>query len=195
MADSYRTNKFKRAALEILEGCGYDITDDNFSGTISRFAKAMDSLIWSQDRIDLAIQNIMDVGFPTTYNGMIFCKNIRTYSFCPHHILPITYDTHVGYIPRKEDGIVLGASKLVRLVDILCKRMVLQEQLTRDIANILMEEARADGVAVVMKGQHDCMRIRGVMQQNATFDTSEMRGSFIENQKTRDEFFHMIMVG
>ena len=193
--DTYRVRQFKLAAYEFLMGAGVDLTDDNFKGTVQRFAKAMDSLLWEEDRIQTEVDQIMDIAFPTGYHGMIFCKNIRTYSFCPHHILPVTYDTHVGYIPKAEDGLVLGASKLARLVDILSKRMVLQEDLTREIADVLMEEARAEGVAVVMKGVHDCMRIRGVMQQNSTFDTSEMRGSFRDNPKTRDEFFLLIMTG
>ena len=195
MLDKYeRKELLKLAAYELLTACGADLNDKNFSGTPERFAKAMDDLIWPQERIDAEIEKIMDVAFPSEYQGMIFCKNIRAYSFCPHHILPIAYDVHVGYIPEK-DGLVLGASKLVRLVTTLCKRFVLQEQLTKDIADTLVEHIRPDGVAVVMRGVHDCMLIRGVMQQNSTFDTSEMVGSFRENPKTRDEFFHMVMAG
>jgi len=138
---------------------------------------------------------ILSTSFPSAgYKGMIFCTGIRTYSFCPHHLLPITYDTTIGYIPS-EQGLVLGASKLPRIVDLYGHKALLQEELTSTICSVLEEHLKPEGIAIVMKGVHDCMRIRGVMQQNSKFETSEMRGAFKNNPSTREEFFHLITQG
>lgn len=191
-------DRLKLAAYLIITASGNDIQDPNFVGTPDRFKRSMSTLMLTDEEIQDELDN-MQVEFPTTYGGMIFKKNIRVYSFCPHHILPVTYDMHIGYIPKqKKNGKkcgVLGASKLVRIADVLSRRMVLQEQLIMDIADHIQKKVNPAGIAIVMTGVHDCMRIRGVKQQNSTYDMSEMRGSFKQNKATRDEFFHMIMVG
>jgi GTP cyclohydrolase I len=184
----------QEAACLIIEAIGEDLQDPNFTDTPSRFAKSFESLFKTKYQVDNEVHTILKTSFPSGgYEGMIFCTGIRTYSFCPHHLLPITYDSSIGYIPSKS-GKVLGASKLPRIIDLFCKRATLQEELTTVICNTLQEYLEPEGIALVMKGTHDCMRIRGVMQQNSKFETSEMRGSFRTNQATRDEFFHLINV-
>ncbi len=190
--------KYKSAARKIIQAAGEDIKDPNFVGTPDRFARAMSDFFWSKKKIKKRLKKVIAVEFPTSdgkrYDGMIFKKNIRLYTFCPHHILPVTLDLHVGYIPGKK-GLVAGASKLTRIADILSRRMVLQETLALDIANFIEKKMKAEGVAVVLSGVHDCMRIRGIKQQNSTYDTPIMRGSFKKSKATRDEFFHLIMKG
>lgn len=186
----------KSAALCIIYSAGEDPSDPNFIGTPDRFARSMSEFFWSKKKIKKHLKKVVAVEFPTSdgkrYDGMIFKKNIRLYTFCPHHILPVTLDCHIGYIPGKK-GLVAGASKLTRIADILSKRMVLQETLALDIANFIENKMKAEGVAVVISGIHDCMRMRGIKQQNATYDTPIMRGAFKTNKATRDEFFHLIM--
>lgn len=186
---------FEQAARLIIKGMEENENDPNFVDTPKRFAKALTTLFKSNLQIEKETRDILKTSFPSAgYEGMIFCTGIRTYSFCPHHLLPITYDTTIGYIPSK-NGYVIGASKLPRIVDLYCRRALLQEELTTRICDVIDGSLKPDGIALVIKGTHDCMRIRGVMQQNSKFETSEMRGAFKTNQATRDEFFHMIAKG
>jgi GTP cyclohydrolase IA len=187
----FNQKKLKKAARIIIETLGYSLDDPNFKSTPDRFARSMSELILSENKIKHELEKLK-VEFPTRYNGMIFAKNIRVYSWCPHHILPVEYDCHIGYIPSKENGKALGASKLARVADILSRRMVLQEDLIMDIADFLEEKVNPDGIAIVMDGIHSCMKIRGIKQQNSSYNMSEMRGSFKENDNTRNEFFHLI---
>lgn len=187
-----KTWNYEEAARLIIEASGGDLSDPNFKETPDRFARAMSSLFWSKKKIKKELKRHMKVEFPSSYDSMIFMLNIRTYSFCPHHLLPITYDTNIGYIPSKKGG-VIGASKLARIVDILGKRPIIQETLNADIADCIQKAINPRGIAVIMEGVHDCMRIRGVAQQNAKFSTSVLRGNFMKNQSTRDEFFHVVM--
>jgi len=198
MRKTWSYDFYYAAAEIIIEGAGEYQDDPNFVDTPDRFARAMSEFFWSKKKIKKQLKKVVAVEFPTSdgkkYDGMIFKKNIRLYTFCPHHILPVALDIHIGYIPGKK-GLVAGASKLTRIADILSRRMVLQETLALDIANFIEEKMKAEGVAVVLSGVHDCMRIRGIKQQNATYDTPIMRGSFKKNKATRDEFFHLIMKG
>lgn len=184
--------KIEAAARILIETLGYSLDDPNFKGTPERFARSMSELILSEKRIEQELEKLK-VEFPSRYTGMIFARNIRVYSFCPHHILPVSYDMHIGYIPTVTNKpSVLGASKLVRIADILSRRMVLQEDLIMDIADFIEKKVNPDGIAIVMEGVHDCMRIRGIKQQNTTYNMSEMRGAFSINDSTRNEFFHVI---
>jgi len=185
----------KKAAELIIEAIGESQLDPNFAGTPDRFARAFSSFFMLPAEIEQQMEEILSVSFPTKgYRGMVFCTGIEVVSWCPHHLLPVLYDITIGYIPS-ENGKLLGASKLARLADILCKRAVLQEDLTNHIASSIEGLTEADGVAVVVNGRHDCMRIRGIKQMNSVFKTSEMRGSFKTNPETREEFFHLIANG
>jgi len=187
-----REKQLQIAAELIIEASGYSLKDPNFAGTPDRFARSMSEFLWTKKRIKKELEKVIAVEFPTKYQGMIFSKNIRVYSWCPHHILPIQYNVHIGYIPAKKKAVVIGASKLARVADILSRRMVLQEDYIMDIADVLEKKINPIGIAVVLEGVHDCMKIRGIKQQSATFDMSEMRGAFADNEKTRNEFFHLM---
>jgi len=184
--------KLELAAEFIISAIGEDKNDPNFIDTPKRFAKSFLSLFKTREQVEEEVSAILNTAFPSGgYDGMIFCTGIRTYSFCPHHLLPIEYETTIGYIPSAE-GKVIGASKLPRLVDLFCKRAMLQEELTKSVADAITNFIHPDGIAVVIKGKHDCMRIRGIKQQDSKFETSDMRGSFRDNAATREEFFHLI---
>lgn len=189
-------NMLKNAAELIIMAAGEDIEDPNFVGTPERFAKSFSEFFWSEDDMQDQLEKVIKVEFPTSdgerYEGMIFKRGIRLWSFCPHHILPVELSLTIGYIPG-EKGTVAGASKLTRIADILSRRMVLQETLAVDIADFIEKRLKAEGVAVVVDGKHDCMRMRGVKQPDSDYVTPIMRGSFKTNPVTRDEFYHLIM--
>ena len=113
---------------------------------------------------------------------MVLIKDIRLVSFCEHHLLPVVGQAHVAYIPN---GKVIGLSKIPRVVDVLAKRPQMQERLTEELADLLMKELDAKGVAVVIEASHSCMTIRGVKKPESTFVTSAMRGVFKERLATR----------
>jgi len=123
------------------------------------------------------------------YDEMVVLRDIRFESYCEHHLAPIIGKAHVGYIPTDR---VVGISKLARLVDAFAKRMQVQEKLTAQIANTLMEVLQPRGVAVVMEGEHHCMSTRGVHKPGVSMVTSTMLGSFREDHRTRKEFMDII---
>ena len=116
-------------------------------------------------------------------------EDIRFESFCEHHLLPFTGVAHVAYLPN---GNVIGLSKIPRVIDVLAKRPQMQERLTEDLADLLMRELDAKGVAVVMEASHSCMTIRGVHKAQSSFVTSAMRGAFKERLATRSEVMSLI---
>jgi len=174
----------------ILTGIFEDISilsDENFRDTPKRVARAYQELCKGINNPP----NILSVSFPGKgYDSMIFSKDITVYSLCPHHLLPVKYNLAIGYIPS-ENGRVVGASKLTRVAENLAAAPILQEELTKRIADYF-EQIEPKGIAVVVSGEHDCMRIRGVKQQNATFETSEMRGLFRESLSVKTEFFELM---
>jgi GTP cyclohydrolase I len=120
---------------------------------------------------------------------MVIIKNIDFFSLCEHHLLPFFGKCHVAYIP---DGRIIGLSKVARLVDIFARRLQVQERLTHEIAQTLLESLKPKGVAVVMEAQHLCMQMRGVERQNSVAVTSSMLGIFRDNTSTRSEFMSLI---
>lgn len=127
--------------------------------------------------------------FKEKYDEMVIVKDIEIYSLCEHHLLPFYGKCHVAYMP---DGKVLGLSKIPRIVDVFAKRLQVQERLTYQIAQTLMEFLNPQGVGVVIEARHLCMMMRGVEKQNTVVTTSALLGVFRDNQSTRDEFMHLI---
>jgi GTP cyclohydrolase I len=155
--------------------------------TPKRAANAMSFLTqgYAMD-IDKVINNAL---FPSDSDEMVIVKNIELYSMCEHHLLPFIGKCHVAYIPR---GKVLGLSKIARVVDIYARRLQIQENLTNEIANTIIEKTEAAGAAVIIEAQHMCMMMRGVEKQNSVMTTSCMLGAFRNSQSTRNEFLSLL---
>jgi len=126
------------------------------------------------------------------YQEMILCKDLDFYSLCEHHMLPFMGKAHVAYLPNRR---IIGLSKLARMVEIYARRLQVQERLTTQIAQTLMEEIEPLGVAVVLEAEHLCMRMRGVEKQNSWVTTSSMLGVFRTNHETRQEFMSLLRNG
>jgi len=127
--------------------------------------------------------------FAVDYSEMVIVKDIDFYSLCEHHLLPFFGKCHVAYIPRRH---VIGLSKIPRLVDVFARRLQLQERMTNQIAQTILEKINPLGVAVVCEGTHLCMSMRGVEKQNSFAVTSAMLGIFRDNARTRMEFLELI---
>jgi GTP cyclohydrolase IA len=130
-----------------------------------------------------------DAIFDEDANHMIIVKDIEIYSLCEHHMLPFFGRCHIGYIPN---GKVLGVSKLARIADVFARRLQLQERLTNQIAETLMQAIQPEGVGVVIQAKHLCMMMRGVEKQNSNMVTSAMLGSFRDSISTRTEFLQLV---
>jgi len=156
-----------------------------------RVVKALEFLTsgYAQDPKD-AINGALFV--EEDYQEMILCKDLDFYSLCEHHLLPFMGKAHVAYLPNKR---IVGISKLARMVEIYCRRLQVQERLTTQIAQTIMEEIDPLGVAVVLEAEHLCMRMRGVQKQNSKMTTSAMLGVFRTNVETRQEFMNLIRNG
>ena len=126
------------------------------------------------------------------YQEIILCKDLDFYSLCEHHLLPFFGKAHLAYLPNRR---IIGLSKLARLVEIYARRLQVQERLTTQIANTLMEELEPLGVAVVLEAEHLCMRMRGVEKQNCYVTTSAMLGVFRTHVETRQEFMNLLRNG
>jgi GTP cyclohydrolase I len=177
----------KDAYEKIIADIGEDLTRPGLVGTPERAAKAMQFLTRGyQQNIDEIINGAL---FPTTSNEMVIVKNIELYSLCEHHLLPFIGKCHVAYLP---DGVVLGLSKVARIVDMFARRLQIQEHLTQQIAEAIMEKTGAKGVGVIIESQHMCMMMRGVEKQNSVMTTSCMLGGFRDRQSTRNEFLSLI---
>jgi len=177
----------EQAFLDILEKIGEDPKRAGLIDTPQRAAKAMEFLTqgYAMD-IDEVINNAL---FPSDTDEMVIVKNIELYSMCEHHILPFIGKCHVAYIPA---GKVIGLSKIARIVDAYARRLQIQENLTNEIANCIVEKTQAAGAAVIIEAEHMCMMMRGVEKQNSTMTTSCMLGAFRNSQSTRSEFLSLL---
>ncbi len=152
--------------------------------------RVKDSLEFLTRGYRMTVEDVFgDATFTETYKDMIVVKDIEMYSLCEHHLLPFFGRVHIGYIPN---GRLLGLSKLPRLVEMYSRRLQVQERLTRQIAECLLEHLEPIGVAVVIEAHHLCMMMRGVEKQNSRAITSCMLGSFQADSKTRSEFMGLI---
>ncbi len=172
---------------DILIGVGENPEREGLLDTPQRAAKAMQYLCHGyQKRLEEVVNGAL---FASDNDEMIIVKDIELYSLCEHHLLPFIGKAHVAYIPT---GRVLGLSKVARIVDMYARRLQIQESLTRQIAEAILEVTRAAGVAVVIEAQHMCMMMRGVEKQNSVMNTSVMLGVFRESGSTRQEFLQLI---
>ena len=172
---------------EILKGLGEDPQREGLLDTPKRAAKAMQYLCHGYE------QNLEEIVngalFASDNDEMVILKDIELYSLCEHHLLPFIGKAQVAYIPN---GQVLGLSKVARIVDMYARRLQIQENLTRQIADAIQQVTGALGVAVVIEAQHMCMMMRGVEKQNSSMVSSVMLGEFRDNPATRSEFLSLI---
>ena len=171
----------------ILGQLGEDVGREGLLDTPKRAAKAMQYLCRGYQQSLEEVTN--GALFSSDNSEMVLVKNIELYSLCEHHLLPFIGKAHVAYIPT---GKVLGLSKLARIVDMFARRLQIQENLTRQIADAIQDVTQAAGVAVVIEAKHMCMMMRGVEKQNSTMNTSVMLGAFRESNTTRMEFLQLI---
>lgn len=173
----------KRSVEDLLSAIGENPNRQGLIDTPRRVAKAYQELVsgYTADPVNLVNNAVFDI----EYDDMVIVSDIEYYSLCEHHLLPFVGHAHVAYLPNTK---VIGLSKIPRIVDMFSRRLQVQERLTRQIAEFLVEVLDPKGVAVVMTAQHMCSMIRGVMKHDANMTTSAMLGDFRYNQDTRNEF-------
>ncbi|MET0503057.1 MAG: GTP cyclohydrolase I FolE [Candidatus Binatia bacterium] len=174
----------------ILKALGEDPDREGLTKTPQRVAQALTFLTQGYQQDPAKVIN--DALFTEDYEEMIVQRDIDFYSLCEHHLLPFFGKAHVAYIPHHK---IVGISKLARLVDVYARRLQVQERLTNQIANTIMEKLDPLGVAVVIEAEHLCMRMRGVEKQNSMIITSTLLGAFRTRQETRNEFMTLIRAG
>lgn len=178
--------RIKRAVREILLAVGENPDREGLRETPARVARMYGELFSGLTR-DPAEH--LKKCFTQKYDEMVVVRDISFASLCEHHMLPFMGTTHVGYLPN---GRIVGLSKLARVVEELSRRPQVQERMTEEIADLLMQELDARGVAVVVEAMHTCMTIRGVRKPGSICITSAMRGKFKDNQSTRAEVLALI---
>jgi len=180
--------KVKKAVLTIIEAIGDNPGREGLQGTPKRIADMYTELFAG---LDMDAKTELTVGFEVGHREMVILRDIPFYSMCEHHILPFYGVAHVGYIPNKE-GRVVGVSKLARVVEIFAKRLQLQERMTSQIADVIVEALQPDGVAVVVQAEHLCMTMRGIKKPGSNVVTSATRGLFRSRAATRAEFLALV---
>ena len=179
--------KIKKAVKMILEAIGENPNREDLKKTPERVAD-MYAEIFNGISKDPARE--LEVLLAEKHDEMVLLKDIPLYSVCEHHLLPFTGRAHIAYIPKNNK--VTGLSKIARVVDILSKRLQVQERLTTEIAEILMKKLKPMGVMVKIEAEHLCMSMRGVKKPGVSTITSAVRGVFKENPKTRAETLALI---
>ncbi len=181
-------DKIKAATLTIIEAIGEDPQREGLKDTPQRIAEMYAELF---SGIDANAQTELTTGFEVGHHEMVILKDIPFYSMCEHHLLPFYGVAHIGYIPNTS-GRVVGVSKLARVVEIYARRPQLQERMTTQIADTLMETLQPDGAAVVIQAEHLCMTMRGIKKPGSNVITSATRGLFRNKAATRAEFLSLV---
>ena len=177
---------FEDLVAEIILRLGDNPDREGMRKTPKRVAK---SLAFLTEGYRKSPQEVVgDALYEQSHQNMVLVKDIEVYSLCEHHLLPFFGKAHIAYIP---DGHILGLSKLARLVEVYARRFQVQERMTEQIAQAVWETTKPQGVAVVVEAYHLCMMMRGVQKQNSKTITSAMRGVFLEDHRTRDEFLRL----
>lgn len=187
MTEQMNKNMLEEATRMVLSQIEWDLDREWLKETPKRVAKAMEKVFewYNQDPKDImtVFENESEV------DQIVWLSDIEFYSFCEHHMLPFFGKCSVYYIPWKK---ICGISKLARIVNIYARRLQNQERLTKQIADCIEKLLQPKWVAVVMEWKHFCMLARGVEKQNSIMKTSDLRWAFMENEKTRAEFFNLI---
>jgi GTP cyclohydrolase I len=175
------------AYRELLQSIGEDVNREGLQRTPDRAARALEFLTQGyRQNLDEIINGAV---FESSASEIILVKDIELYSLCEHHLLPFIGRAHVAYLPN---GKVIGLSKVARIVDVFARRLQIQENLTTQIAESLMNCLQPSGVAVVVEAKHLCMMMRGVEKQNSVMKTSCLLGTFKDDARTRSEFLSLL---
>lgn len=179
--------KVKNIIKDLLEAIGEDTNSPNIKRTPERVAELYEQILIGKD---VDISKVLKVSHSLEHDEMVLIKDIPFYSMCEHDLLPFFGRCHLAYIP--EDNRIVGIERLARTVDILSKKLHLQERLTTEIANEVMNCLKPKGVGVVMEARHLCMEMKGFKQPGTKIITSALRGQFRKDIKTREEFLKLI---
>jgi len=177
---------FEALVAEMIRRLGDDPGREGMAKTPERVRRSMEFL--TQGYHQTAADVVGDALFEERHHNMVLVKDIELYSLCEHHLLPFFGKAHVAYIPN---GRIMGLSKAARIVEMYSRRFQVQERLTEQVAQAVWDTLQPQGVAVVVEAYHLCMMMRGVQKQNSKTITSAMRGAFLEDQRTRDEFLRL----
>jgi GTP cyclohydrolase IA len=181
-----RVRDYKRAVRHQLELIGEEPLRAGLQKTPDRVARAM---LWLTRGYEQDVRDVVgDALFEEDHRGMVMVRDIELYSLCEHHLLPFFGKAHIAYLPN---GRIVGLSKLPRIVDVFARRLQVQERLTEQIADAIQNVLEPLGVGVVIEAQHLCLMMRGVEKQNSLTITSALRGVFLEDRATRDEFLRL----
>jgi len=181
-------SKIKTAVAAIITAIGEDPEREGLKNTPNRVAEMYTELFMGMDKDP---RQELTVGYELGHREMIIVRDIPFYSMCEHHLLPFYGVVHIGYIPDI-DGRVVGLSKLARVVEIIARRPQIQERMTTDIADTIMDGLKPSGAAVVVQAQHLCMIMRGIEKPGSNIVTSAIRGGFRDKPASRAEFFSLI---
>lgn len=177
---------FEALVAEMIRRLGDDPERDGMRDTPGRVAESMAFLTKGyHESPDEVVGNAL---FEEKHQSMVLVKDIELYSLCEHHLLPFFGKAHVAYIPN---GKIMGLSKIARVVEVFARRFQVQERLTEQVAQAIWDTVEPQGVAVVIEAYHLCMMMRGVQKQNSKTITSAMRGTFLDDPRTRDEFLRL----
>ena len=178
--------RIEEAVNSILEAIGEDPKREGLVDTPRRIAEMYSELFMGLDQDP---KEELTVSYEEGHHEMVILRDIPFYSMCEHHLLPFYGLVHIGYIPN---GSIIGMSKLARVVEVLSRRPQLQERLTTQIAETILEALNPDGVAVVIQAEHMCMTLRGVKKPGSNVITSATRGLFRSKAATRAEFMSLV---
>jgi len=178
----------RKAVATIIKAIGEDPNREGLVDTPRRVAEMYAELFMG---LDIDPKQELAVGYELGHREMVIARDIPFYSMCEHHLLPFYGVAHIGYIPDVS-GRVVGLSKLARVVEIMAKRPQIQERMTTDIADAVMDGLKPSGVAVVIQAEHLCMIMRGVKKPGSSVITSAIRGAFRTRPESRAEFFSLL---
>ena len=174
------------AVRELLLALGEDPTREGLVDTPRRVVAAFEETLGGRE---VDIPELLSVGFEEGHDEMVILRDVPFFSTCEHHLMPFHGVAHIGYVPN---GRVVGLSKLARLVDAVARRPQLQERLTAQIADMLMQTLQPQGAGVAVEAEHLCMQMRGIKKPGSRMLTSAMRGSFRDQDETRAEFLSLV---
>jgi GTP cyclohydrolase IA len=171
---------------ELLRRLGEDPERDGLKRTPDRVHRSLEFLTQGYG---MSVRDVLgDALFEEDHHNMVIVKDIEMYSMCEHHMLPFFGKVHVAYIPN---GRIVGLSKIPRIVDVFARRLQVQERMTTQIMEALVDVLQPEGVGVIVEAYHLCMMMRGVQKQNSKTITSAMNGVFLEDNRTREEFLRL----